>query len=241
MIPEIFSVFKVVLHNIGKYQKLYLTQHIYTASSSLDPFWKVVKSFGNVTFHVESFRLQNLSSKANLLSIFQPRTNFVCSDSVSRITDDNDDNNNSKSLNLLIVSMLGNGSGQKNALFLSFENISSFWNDFPVDWDLEASLKFFEVLTMIQYTLGFIWDLVGSSSAINFFVVCYILCNGLLCVTWESDWNLGKESLSFLPVFLMYCFISLYSLPLASVLSLHSSWDIWGSQNCCFLYSVIHA
>lgn len=45
----------------------------------------------------------------------------------------------------------------------------------------------FEELTMTQCTLCFIWDLVGSSSAINFFLVCYMLHNGLLCITWEYD------------------------------------------------------
>lgn len=86
------------------------------------------------------------------------------------------------------------------------------------------------MLTVTQYTLVFY---LGSDGKFKCYymlcngllcvcymlLVCSMLCNGLLCVTWEYDWNLGEAS--FLPIFLMYCFILFCSLPLASALCLH--------------------
>lgn len=54
-----FLCLKVVLH-ISESIKICLTQHVYTASTSVDHFLKIVNYFGNVAFHFESFKLQTV-------------------------------------------------------------------------------------------------------------------------------------------------------------------------------------
>lgn len=58
--------------------------------------------------------------------------------------------------------------------------------------------------------LIFSWSVICSKMA-------YHVSLGSMTGTWK------RESQNFLPIFLMYCFISLYSLPLTFVLSLQIS------------------
>lgn len=74
---------------------------------------------------------------------------------------------------------VGYGLGQRNALCLSFESISLFWNDFPMDWDLGASLKkflkhwpwhnvpcvLFGIWWEVQVLLIFSWSVICSIMA----------------------------------------------------------------------------
>lgn len=121
---------------------------------------------------------------------------------------------------------VGYGLGQRNALCLSFENISLFWNDFPMVWDLGASLKRFLKHWPWHRVLCFIWDLSGSSGAFSFPLLCYILHKGFLCVPCECDRNLGKESQGFPSISnTLFCFplfstFSLCTLPLCVILGI---------------------
>ena len=56
-----------------------------------------------------------------------------------------------------------------------------------------TALGCFWSFDLTRFTLCFIWVLVGSSSAVNFFLVCYTLCHGSPCITWGMTGTLEKR------------------------------------------------